>query len=142
MTEAIEDWIGRTRVQTATVEPELLLRYAAAMGADLDVEAHFPPLGHWALFNDAVGPDKLGPDGHPRRGLFLPPIELPRRMFASSELRFESPIAVGERAEQSSTITDLRRRSGRSGELVLMDQERRITQSGVTRLVERQTIAY
>jgi len=142
MTEAIEDWIGRTRTQKAMVEAELLRRYAAAMGADLDVEAHFPPLGHWALFNDAVDPADLGPDGHPRRGLFLPPIALPRRMFASAELRFEAPLALGEAAELSTTITDLRRRSGRSGELVLMDTERRLTQAGALKILERQTAAY
>jgi len=142
MSEAIEAWVGRTLVEKSNVDSEILLRFAAAMGADLDVQAHFPPMGHWALFNHVVGPDKIGPDGHPQRGIFLPPIELPRRMFASSVLTFHSPIEVGKPAELAATVTDLRRRSGRSGELILMDQERKLTQGGHLRLTEVQTIAY
>jgi 3-methylfumaryl-CoA hydratase len=143
MTDEIEAWIGRPRTQLAMLEPELAVRYAAAMGASLDVAADFPPLGHWAYFNDAVEPDQLGPDGHPRRGFFLPPIALPRRMFASSTLRFEAPLTLGAPAELTSTIADIRRRSGRqSGELILMDQRRELTQDGALRLSETQTIVY
>ncbi|HUO11997.1 MAG TPA: hypothetical protein VMU37_04495 [Caulobacteraceae bacterium] len=142
MSDDLEAWIGRSRTQHAVLDPDVVRRYAAAMGADLDVERTFPPLGHWAYFNDAVDPADLGPDGHPRRGLFLPPIPLPRRMFASSELRFEAPLVLGEPAELGSTIADLRRRSGRSGELVLMDVLREITQEGHLRITETQTIAY
>ena len=142
MSDDLEAWIGRTRTQVAVLEPEMARRYAAAMGADLDVEANFPPLGHWAYFNDAVDPVDLGPDGHPRRGLFLPPIALPRRMFASSQLAFEAPLALGETAVLGTTIADLRRRSGRSGDLVLMDVLREISQEGHLKLTETQTIAY
>jgi len=142
MTDDLEAWVGRTRTQYAVLDPEIARRYAAAMGAGLIVETRFPPLGHWAFFNDAVDPSDLGPDGHPRRGLFLPPVALPRRMFASSELRFESPLVLGEAAEMRSTIADLRRRSGRTGELVLMDVRREIVQGGRLRLAETQTIVY
>jgi 3-methylfumaryl-CoA hydratase len=142
MTDDLEAWIGRTRTVRAVLDPEIARRYAAAMGADLDVAAKFPPLGHWAYFNDAVDPADLGPDGHPRRGLFLPPVALPRRMFASSELRFEAPLALGEPAEMGSTIADLRRRSGRTGELALMDVRREIAQGGRLRLAETQTIVF
>jgi 3-methylfumaryl-CoA hydratase len=142
MTDTLEAWIGRTRVQAARLEPELAIRYAAAVGSSLDVGAAFPPLGHWAYFNDAVDPARLGPDGHPRRGVFLPPIELPRRMFASSQLRFEAPLVLEADAELTTTIADIRRRSGRSGELILMDVERRLSQDREVRITERQTIAY
>lgn len=142
MTDDLESWIGRTRTQAALIEPELLRRYAAAVGAPLDVAAGFPPLGHWAFFNDAVAPADLGPDGHPHRGLFLPPVSLPRRMFASAEFRFEARLALGEEAELVSTITGLRRRSGRTGDLVLVDVQRRLSQGGAPRLTELQTIVY
>ncbi len=144
MTDEIEAWIGRPRTQLAMLEPELAVRYAAAMGASLDVAADFPPLGHWAYFNDAVAPAELGPDGHPRRGLFLPPIALPRRMFASSVLRFESPLDAGRAGRaRPRPIADIRRRSGRqSGELMLVDQRRELTQDGALRLTETQTIVY
>jgi 3-methylfumaryl-CoA hydratase len=142
VTDELETWIGRVRTQTAVLDPEIARRYAAAMGAHLDVAARFPPLGHWAYFNDAVEPAQLAPDGHPRRGVFLPPIELPRRMFASSSLAFHAPLALGEPATMTTTIADIRRRSGRSGELILMDTRRELTQGGALKLSEIQTIAY
>jgi 3-methylfumaryl-CoA hydratase len=138
----IEDWIGRSRIQTAILDPETARRYAAAMGASLDVDAAFPPLGHWAYFNDAVEPAQLGPDGHPRRGVHLPPITQPRRMFASSTLRFEASLMLGETAELGTTIADIRHRSGRTGDLVLMDVLRELTQEGRLRITETQTIVY
>jgi 3-methylfumaryl-CoA hydratase len=143
MSQGLAAWIGRSRTQEAVLEREMAVRYAAAMGADLDVAAHFPPLGHWAYFNDAVDPDDLGPDGHPKRGRFLPPVALPRRMFASSELGFAAPLALGEAAELVTKIADLRERSGRaSGAMVLMDVERRLIQGGTLRITETQTIVY
>ena len=141
--DALESWIGHTRVQETILDPEVARRYAAAFGSPLDVEAAFPPLGHWAYFNDAVEPDQLGPDGHPRRGIFLPPIPQPRRMFASSTLTFAAPLTMGAPATLTSTIKDLRRRSGRkSGDMVLMDQTRELTQGGAVKLSESQTIVY
>jgi len=135
-------WIGRTRTDTAVLDPEIARRFAAAMGVSLDVAASFPPLGHWAYFNDAVEPAELGPDGHPKRGRFLPPVELPRRMFASATFRFAAPLALGEAAELTQTIADVRSRSGRTGELVLVDVERRLSQGGALKLTETQTIVY
>jgi 3-methylfumaryl-CoA hydratase len=136
------DWIGRSRLQTAALDPEIARRYAAAVGAPLDVAAQFPPLGHWAYFNDAAASADLGPDGHPRRGLFLPPVALPRRMFAAAALRFEAPLELGEIAELGSTIADIRQRTGRTGELVLVEVLRELTQGGRLRLTETQTIVY
>ncbi|MGH6957505.1 MAG: FAS1-like dehydratase domain-containing protein [Caulobacteraceae bacterium] len=142
MSEDLAGWIGRTRVQTETLAPGLARRYAAAMGASLDVEAAFPPLGHWAYFNDAAAPGDLGPDGHPKRGRFMPPVALPRRMFASAEIAFLAPLTLGEPADLTTTIADIRERSGRSGALVLVDVTRRLAQGGVERLAETQTIVY
>jgi 3-methylfumaryl-CoA hydratase len=138
----LASWIGRTRTDTAVLDPELARRYAAAMAADLDVGAHFPALGHWAYFNDAVEPSELGPDGHPKRGRFLPPVALPRRMFASASFAFEAPLALGAPAQLDQTIADVRERSGRTGALVLVDVERRLSQAGALKLAETQTIVY
>jgi 3-methylfumaryl-CoA hydratase len=138
----LTDWIGRTRCDTAVLDPDLARRYAAAMGVDLNVETRFPPLGHWAYFNDAVEPTELGPDGHPKRGRFLPPVELPRRMFASATFAFADPLALGQPAQLDQTIADVRQRSGRTGALVLVDVERRLSQAGALKLTETQTIVY
>jgi 3-methylfumaryl-CoA hydratase len=138
----LASWVGRSRTDTAVLDPDVARRYAAAMGVDLDVEAHFPALGHWAYFNDAVAPTELGPDGHPKRGRFLPPVELPRRMFASAVFAFKAPLALGEPAQLVQTIADVRERSGRTGALVLVDVERRLSQAGALKLTETQTIVY
>ena len=138
----LTSWIGRTRADIAVLDPELARRYAAAMGVDLDVETRFPPLGHWAYFNDAVEPGELGPDGHPKRGRFLPPVELPRRMFASATFSFEAPLSLGQPAQLDQTIADVRQRSGRTGALVLVDVERKLSQGGALKLIETQTIVY
>lgn len=142
MVDDVNAWIGRARVQETVLEVEVARRYAAAFGSSLDVAAAFPPLGHWAYFNDLVPSADLGLDGHPKRGVFLPPIALPRRMFASSSLTFAAPLALGEAASLISTITDIRLRSGRSGKLVLVDQKRDLTQAGALKLTETQTIVY
>jgi 3-methylfumaryl-CoA hydratase len=142
MTDDLRSWIGRVRTQRAILDPQIARRYAAAVGASLDVEARFPPLGHWAYFTDLASPEDIGPDGHPRRGLFLPPVALPRRMFAQAAFSFAAPLALGELTEMASTVTDIRERSGRTGALVLVDVERKISQGGALRLTELQTIVY
>jgi 3-methylfumaryl-CoA hydratase len=106
------------------------------------VETSPPPLGHWAYFNDAVAPSQIGPDGHPKRGGFLPPVELPRRMFASATFQFAAPLTLSAPAELTQTIADIRERSGRTGALVLVDVERRLSQAGALKLTETQTIVY
>jgi 3-methylfumaryl-CoA hydratase len=137
-----QSWIGRAETREEVIEAESLRRFAAALGEDLDVERTPPSLAHWAFFLPVVPPDQIGVDGHPRRGGFLPPVSLPRRMFASGEMRFGEPLRVGAPAVRTSTIRDLRHRRGGSGELVLIDVEHVIVQDGAERVVERQTIVY
>ena len=142
--EAWRGWIGRTETRRQVLDPDIARRYAAAVGSDLDVERAFPPLGHWAYFVDVAGPKGLGPDGHPKRGGdgLMPPITLPRRMFAAGALEFREPLALGQDAELNLTIADVRHRSGRSGDLVFVEVDRTLTQAGRIRIQERQTIVY
>ena len=150
MSEPIDDatiahwqtWIGRSEARTEILEAESLRRYAAALGEDLDVERVAPSLAHWAFFLPVVGPEAIGPDGHPKRGGFLPPVSLPRRMFASAEMRFDGALVLGEAATRTSTVKDLRYRRGGSGELVLVDVEHVIAQGLANRVTERQTYVY
>jgi 3-methylfumaryl-CoA hydratase len=143
--EALRDWqsaIGRTVTRTQWLEAESLRRFAVAIGADPDVERILPPLAHWAWFLDTPQDDGIGADGHPKRGGFLPAITLPRRMFAASAIRFEAPLQPGAEAELESRIEDVRHRPGAGGDLVFVDIARRISQDGVDRVTERQTLVY
>jgi 3-methylfumaryl-CoA hydratase len=142
----IETWrrhIGRSEIRRQRLDVETARRFAAAIGADLDVEHKPPPLVHWAFFLEVVGPGEIGPDGHPRRGLgIMPNVTLPRRMFASAAMRFTEPVALGREAELSLTVADVKHRTGKTGELVFVEVDRVLTQDGRERLTERQTIVY
>jgi 3-methylfumaryl-CoA hydratase len=143
--EEIEAWrghIGRQEIRRQRLDVESLRRFAAAQGADLDVERMPPALGHWAYFLETVGPEAIGADGHPRRGGLTPPIRLPRRMFAAAVMTFAEPLSLDEPAELSLTVADVRHRAGKTGDLVFVDVERRLSQAGRERLTERQTIVY
>jgi 3-methylfumaryl-CoA hydratase len=137
-----QEWIGRTETRTETLELESLRRYAAALGESLDVETMLPSLAHWACFLPVVGPDQIGPDGHPERGGFLPPISLPRRMFAADDMHFHAPLLPGREATRTSRIAAVAPKTGRSGDLVLVEIEHEIEQAGQMRVSERQTIVY
>jgi 3-methylfumaryl-CoA hydratase len=134
--------VGRRDVRRQRLDVESLRRFAAAQGADMDVVRHAPPLAHWAYFLDAVGPGGIGPDGHPRRGGLLPPVSLPRRMFAGAVMTFLEPLTLDVEAEQSLAVVDVRHRSGKTGDLVFVEVDRRINQDGRERITERQTIVY
>lgn len=135
-------WIGRSERNVEYLHRESMRRYAAASDGDLDIESRQPSLGHWAYFLPTVAADGVGVDGHPLRGGFLPPITLPRRMFAAAEIRFERPLLLDVEAELVMTIRDVKHRVGKSGELVLIELDRVLSQQGIGRLSERQTIVY
>jgi 3-methylfumaryl-CoA hydratase len=130
--------IGQSIVRTQMIDAASRDRFNAAVDADLP-----SPLVHWAYFQDVVGDDLLGADGHPRRGDFLPDIpQLPRRMFASASIEFHGPLHVGLDAEMTMKIVDLTYKNGRGGDLVFVDVQRVITQRGDAKISERQTLVY
>lgn len=136
------EWIGREEVREQRLDAESLRRFAAAVGEDLAVEARLPSLAHWAWFLPVASAAQIGEDGHPRRGGFLPPVSLPRRMFAAASMRFPAPLQLDAPATLTSVIADVKHRSGRSGDLVFVEVERRIAQKGTVRVEERQTLVY
>lgn len=136
------EWIGRTEECAERLDPEAARRYAAALGEELDVESRPPSLMHWAFFLPVFRAQDIGPDGHPARGGFIPPIALPRRMFAGSSMRFEAELRLGRDARRLSTIRDVTHKTGRTGELVLVEIEHRIEQDGRTCIEEKQTLVY
>ena len=110
----LTDWIGRSETVTDTVAPTPY----AALSAMLDRDPQRPPVGtllpalwHWLYFLPLHRQSEIGPDGHAKRGGFLPPVPLPRRMWAGSQFQFHSPLRVGEALVRTSTIHFSRRRS-------------------------------
>jgi 3-methylfumaryl-CoA hydratase len=116
-------WQGRTEEQFDAITAAPLAAMAALLDRD-DPAPHpgraVPPLWHWLYFLPVHRQSQLGPDGHALRGGFLPPVDLPRRMWAGGRLRFLAPLQVGDQARRVSTIADITSKEGRSGKLVFV----------------------
>jgi 3-methylfumaryl-CoA hydratase len=117
------DWIGRTETVADAIHPTPVLALNATLDhepVDATAGMALPPLWHWLYFLPRHRQSEIGADGHAKRGGFLPPVPLPRRMWAGSQFEFRSPIRVGDTVERTSTIDDVTSKSGRSGELVFV----------------------
>jgi 3-methylfumaryl-CoA hydratase len=116
-------WVGRSETtdDTVTTTPVRALR-ALLDRDDAPVERGdvLPPLWHWLYFLPLHRQSLIGPDGHPRRGGFLPPVPLPRRMWAGSRFEFHAPLRVGDALRRVSTIEAVNDKQGRSGRLVFV----------------------
>ncbi len=136
-----QDAIGRTQTQHDTLSPRLVHGLAATLG--VPEPTTLPPLWHWMLFQDWVMPDQIGPDGHPRRGGFLPPVhDLPRRMWAGGRVAFHAPLHPGDAVQRTSTILDVKEKHGGSGRLVFVTVAHRITGPTGLAIDEEQDIVY
>jgi 3-methylfumaryl-CoA hydratase len=101
-----------------------------------------PSTVHWCLGQPVFPQDQLGPDGHPARGGFLPPVPLPRRMWAGGELAFIDPLRVGDLVTRISTISDVTLKSGSSGQLCFVSVAHDISTPRGLAIRERQDIVY
>lgn len=135
-------FIGGTEAARQYLDPVGLKRFLTVLGENGEAPAALPAMAHWAYFLPLPSNDEIGEDGHPRRGGFLPPVALPRRMFASGSSEFHAPLRVGAEAACTTRIVDVTHKDGRSGELVFLELEKTISQDGETCVVERQTIVY
>lgn len=139
----LTDWIGREQLREDIVSSATVARFSATfdgVGGSAPFEGR-NPLMLWSLCTDAVAHSALGSDGHPELGDFLPPVEMPRRMWAGSELKFHAPLTIGAHIVRSSRISSIKERSGSSGRLVLVSVEHRVS-DGKLLVEERQDIVY
>ena len=142
MDKAMDDlrpWIGRVRI----VEDDIgLMAVRRAAGAfDLDPEAfkpgsELPP--HWftLFFTETVRQSDIGPDGHPNKGIVLPPIPMPRRMGAGRRVEIMAPLRAGESAIKKAEVADIVPKSGRSGDIFVLTMRHTIEQAGKTVAVD------
>jgi 3-methylfumaryl-CoA hydratase len=141
---ASEAWIGREEEQSERI----LGSVVRAMAATLDLERApqageaLPAGWHWLFFNPVVRRSALGLDGHPRRGGFLPPIELPRRMWAGSRVHYLADVPVEAQATRRSRILKIENKSGKRGSLSLLTVEHTISCEGTRCIREEQDIVY
>ncbi|MEP7100056.1 MAG: MaoC family dehydratase N-terminal domain-containing protein, partial [Burkholderiales bacterium] len=112
----LRDWIGRTERRSDTITAAPLAGLAATLDRVDDGEplpgSAVPPLAHWLYFLPQAPAREIGVDGHPKRGGFLPPVPLPRRMWAGGRLAFHRDLRVGDEVERRSTITKVDAKDG------------------------------
>lgn len=89
-----------------------------------------------------VRQSEIGLDGHPKRGVFLPPITYPRRMFAGSRVRFIAPLYVGDEVERTTPIKSITPKSGRSGNLIFVTLAHAIEGPRGLALTEEQNLVF
>jgi 3-methylfumaryl-CoA hydratase len=142
---SVTDWIGKseTRSDAITAGP------VAALSATLDREDPpqqpgdpLPLLWHWLFFLDRHRASELGPDGHARRGGLLPPIELPRRMWAGSRFEFHHALRIGDQIARVTRVIDIKEKSGRSGPLVFVVVRHEISNAAGLAVAEEHDIVY
>ena len=150
MTETLDldhlrQWIGRSEEKTDIVTAHL----ARGLRATLFMEIGEPKPGdaapwttHWCLAQPVFPMSELSQDGHPTRGGFLPPVPLPRRMWAGGEIEFLEPLCVGDESTRTSRIADVTVKSGSTGTLCFVAVEHTVTSPRGVAIRERQDIVY
>jgi len=141
----LRTWIGKQESHNdiATTFP------VAALAATLDRKDPppqtgdaIPQSGHWLYFLETAPNSELGHDGHPKRGGFLPPVSLPRRMWAGGRIDFRAPVRVGDAIRRDSEILSVEAKSGNSGNLVFVTVRHTVSANGTIAIVEEHDIVY
>ncbi|QOL82671.1 FAS1-like dehydratase domain-containing protein [Pseudooceanicola spongiae] len=141
MTDTPEHWIGRSRRLSDVITRRMVEEYRVTLGARCgpgDVPAGF----QWCLSPDVAPRSDLGRDGHPRPGLFLPQLPLPRRMWAGGDITVVRPFRLGETVTRTSTISDVTFKQGRSGDLGFVTVRHEHEGEDGICVTERQDIVY
>ena len=142
---AYDQWIGSRENRDDIISLSPALGVEATLDNDnspLQIGLALPPLWQWFYFLPQVPWSRIGRDGHPERGGFLPPVELPRRMFAGARMRFLSPLIIGKPATRHGKVVKITEKSGSSGKLVFVTVSYHIFQEDEIRIEEEQDIVY
>ena len=140
----LRTWVGREQASEQAIDP-FPARALAGLLDRPQVPAEGDPLPlpwHWLYFLDAPARAQLGTDGHPQRGGFLPPVPLPRRMWAAGRLQAHAPLLIGRIARKVSTVRSVDLKEGKSGPLVFVTVDHALSQDGRLCLQEEQNIVY
>ena len=142
--ENLRKWIGRDETESDFLTPALVSRFNATFDRSSGTAAgdEAPLLIHLCLAQPIAPMSALGRDGHPALGGFLPPVPLPRRMWAGGAFDFHGAIRVGETVTRRSVIHDVKLKRGRSGPLCFVTVDHEVTSNDRPALSERQDIVY
>lgn len=136
-----DGWIGREERRADRIDSAAAARWLATLDRDMPTDGTVPQGLHWCLCLPDTPTSRLGVDGHPLRddspATFLPPVPLPRRMWASSTVAFIAPLCIGDSVSRVSRIVSIKEKSGGSGPLVFVDVAHVL--SGPTGVAVRET---
>lgn len=137
-------WKGKTQTSTEVLSLETCRRMQATLDQDAPLSNGdtLPSLWHFAAHLDVVPLHNVGHDGHPKRGGFLPPVALPRRMWAGGRLTFTGDIAIGDDVTKTSSVENITMKDGRSGSLCFVMVKHELAVDGVVRITEEQDLVY
>ena len=143
----LQTWQGKSETLHDSITAVPLAALSATLDRDDPAPAPgtaVPPLWHWLYFLPHARASEIGPDGHPRRGGFLPPVPLPRRMWAGGRLSWEAsnPLRVGQQVQRQSTIESVKHKAGRTGELLFVLVRHRLSNADGLSLTEEHDIVY
>jgi len=143
--EHLRGWVGKKEVRSDSLTAWPIAALAATLDEPelaVDIGSPVPNGWHWIFFLEAKPASELGSDGHPKRGGFLPPVPLPRRMWAGGRLEFIQPLKIGDAITRESEILSVEPKSGRSGTLVFVTVRHTIKAAGTIAIIEEQDIVY
>lgn len=138
-------WIGKRQSTTDIIRAQPVVRMQATLDGAATTPRDGEPLPaawHWLFFLDATPLRELDRDGHAARGEFLPPVALPRRMWAGGRLRFREPMRIGETIRKQSTIQEVVRKTGRTGELCFVTVRHEFSCGAQLKMIEEHDIVY
>jgi 3-methylfumaryl-CoA hydratase len=141
----LRQWIGRSEEKTDVVTAHLVRGLRATLFMEIGnpkPDDAAPFTAHWCLAQPVYPMSELGPDGHPARGGFLPPVPLPRRMWAGGEREFFDALRVGDEMKRRSRISDVTMKTGSTGPLCFVSVQHEVTTPRGVAIRERQDIVY
>ena len=138
----LQDWVGNQEKRSELIHQQSLNGFAALMDENGPAPAIVPPGGHWMYFLPTDKQSRLAHDGHAFKGDFLPPVELPRRMWAGGRLTFHRELKAGDLAEKTSTIKSVIPKEGSSGALVFVTVEHQVTNANGLCITEEHDIVF
>ncbi len=141
----LQTWQGKSEVLDDLITPAPLRALSATLDRDDPLPqagTELPPLWHWLFFLPHHRQSEIGADGHAKRGGFLPPVPLPRRMWAGGRLHWHAPLHVGDVVKRVSTIESVTHKAGRSGDLLFVLVKHEVHNAQGLCLTEEHDIVY
>jgi 3-methylfumaryl-CoA hydratase len=141
----LQTWQGKSEVLDDLITPAPLRALSATLDRDDPLPqagTELPPLWHWLFFLPHHPQSEIGADGHAKRGGFLPPVPLPRRMWAGGRLHWHAPLRVGDVVKRVSTIESVTHKAGRSGDLLFVLVKHEVHNAQGLCLTEEHDIVY